>query len=189
MDSDLDDLRSAALGMLEEGAADASSAWRTMTLGSIGLDGAPHMRTVVLRGFDREAMEAEIHTDLRSAKMRQLRADPRAALHGWDAARSVQLRIAGSVTVHCGDQIEAIAWAGLHGGSRRTYRADPGPGAVIGAPGEAGPHLGEDDARANFVVLRLAVTQLERLDIAKSGHRRALFRWSEAGVEGMWLAP
>ena len=189
MERDLEDVKGEALGLLEEGARMAASAWRNVTLGTIGLDGAPRLRTVVLRAFDLEAMVAEIHTDLRSAKMRELRASPRAELHGWDASRSVQLRCSGAIGLHHGDDISRAAWAGLHGGSRQTYRADPAPGSVIGDPGEAGLHLSETDAQENFVVLRLSITELEWLHIAKSGHRRALFRWGEAGVQAQWLAP
>ena len=189
MERDLEDVEAEALGLLEEGVQAATSAWRNVTLGSVGVDGAPSLRTVVLRAFDRVTKVAEIHTDLRSAKMRELRANPKAELHGWDAARSVQLRARGTIASHRGDEIARAAWAGLHGGSRQTYRADPGPGSVIGDPEEAGPHLSEADAQENFVVLRLSISELEWLHIAKSGHRRALFRWEGAGVQGMWLAP
>ncbi len=76
----------AAFGRLAEGARDGRSPFRTPALATLGRDGAPQLRTVVLRGFDPAARSLSIHTDRRSAKVAELAADPRAALHVYDAA-------------------------------------------------------------------------------------------------------
>ena len=59
----------------------------TMTLATIGLDGYPSARTVLLSAFDGERLH--FHTDTRSRKAAELAAVPRASvtIHWPDAAR------------------------------------------------------------------------------------------------------
>ncbi len=60
---------------LEEGAAHQSG-FHTPALATIGRDGAPRLRTVVLRGVDRAARSLRVHCDARSAKAAEIAADP-----------------------------------------------------------------------------------------------------------------
>lgn len=186
MQAGLEAVLDQALGLLEGGAADPGSAWRTMTLGSVGLDGRPRLRSVVLRGFDRAGPSAEVHTDWRSAKVAEVLARPETALHGWDAGRGVQLRLAGPAELQRSDE---AAWSALRPASRETYRMEPGPGTRLGAPDEAGPHLDEAAAKTVFTVIRIRIAELEWLHIGKQGHRRAVFRWAGGAAEAMWLVP
>ena len=48
---------------------------------------------MVLRATDQRAGSLDIHTDLRSVKVTDLRATPFAALHVWDAAGHLQIRL------------------------------------------------------------------------------------------------
>ena len=67
-----------------------------VTLASIGLDGAPDARTVLMRGFDERGVA--FYTNLDSAKARQLRAQPYGSLvfHWREIER--QVRVRGPVT-------------------------------------------------------------------------------------------
>lgn len=67
----------------------------TMTLATIGLDGYPSSRTVLLSAFDGQRLH--FHTDIRSRKAAELAAVPRASvtIHWPDAAR--QLTVTGDV--------------------------------------------------------------------------------------------
>lgn len=66
-----------------------------MTLATASPDGAPDARTVLLKGAD--ARGFAFYTDYRSAKGRQLDANPRAALVFWWAELERQVRVAGPV--------------------------------------------------------------------------------------------
>ena len=55
-----------ALSYLERAAADRKSALHTPVLATIGLDGTPRTRMIVLRRMDRESGRLIFHTDLRS---------------------------------------------------------------------------------------------------------------------------
>ena len=66
-----------------------------MTLATAGADGAPDARMVLLKGAD--ARGFSFYTDYRSAKARELDANPRAALVFWWAELERQVRVVGDV--------------------------------------------------------------------------------------------
>lgn len=67
-----------------------------MTLATIGADGQPDARVVLLKGADSSGFT--FYTDRRSAKGRQIAANPRAALCFWWAELERQIRVRGRVT-------------------------------------------------------------------------------------------
>jgi len=187
---DLDATLAEALRLLARGVADRRHGFHTPTLASIGLDGAPQARTVVLRGFDPAARSLRIHTDARSAKVAEFAADPRATLHMYDASAQVQLRLAGHVSLHAEDTVADTAWAASRPMSRMIYALAPGagPGTPLEAPQPAptDPEAG----RPHFRVLLMRVARLEWLWLAAAGHQRARFTWDEAGAPAAtWLVP
>ncbi len=188
MTDTLDDVLAAALARLQGGAADPGSPWHDPTLCTVGLDGTPQARTVVLRRFDPAARLLETHTDTRSTKHAELLAHPQAGLHGWDETDKVQLRITGTATLHTGDAVAEAAWAALRPRSRATYRVQPGPGTLRETPDPAG-EMDEAASRAVFCVVRLAFDRLEWLQLGPQNHRRARFGWAGAERTASWLVP
>ena len=67
--------------------------FHTPTVATIGIDDVPHLRTVVLRGCDVEQQRLRFHTDKRSAKVLEISAKPKAAIHCYDASLKIQLRL------------------------------------------------------------------------------------------------
>ena len=153
----------------------------------MGLDGAPQIRTVVLRRFAGRALD--VHTDARSAKYAELLANPAAALHGWDAAGRIQLRAGGTVTLHVADDVAAASWAALHDGTRATYRVRPGPGAPLPSEGDRAADSSDDEALRVFCVIRLVVDSVDWLHLAPDGHRRACFAWVGGMASATWVVP
>ncbi|MEM6439459.1 MAG: pyridoxamine 5'-phosphate oxidase family protein [Pseudomonadota bacterium] len=168
---------------LGRGVADRRCATRHPTLCSIGLDGVPQARTVVLRGCDPAADMLEMHTDLASAKVAELAADPRASLHVWDPRLKLQMRLSARVEALSGAAV-AERWAKVPQGSRRAYGGTPAPGRPLASPEahDATP------SEARFAVLLAAVHVIETLHLGADVHRRARFSRHE-GWEGVWLAP
>lgn len=101
----LDDVLADVFRRLSRGVADRRSAFRSPALATVGPDGRPQVRTVVLRGFDAAARLATVHSDLRAAKIEALRADPAAALHVWDDGAQVQVRIDGTAAISASDEL------------------------------------------------------------------------------------
>lgn len=184
----LEETLSQALALLARGVADRRHAFHTPTLATIGPDGAPQARTLVLRGVEPAARRIRLHSDARAGKVAELRAEPRCALHFYDARAGLQMRLAGTATVHDGsDPAAEAAWAGSREFSRMCYAIAPAPGTPVAAPPAApdDPEAGRD----NFAVLLLRFDRLEWLDLAASGHRRARFEWREGAHSATWLVP
>ncbi len=173
--------------LLAAGARDPGSPFRNLALGTMGLEHTPQVRTVVLRRFDGRTLD--IHTDTRSAKHAELRANPAATLHGWDQAGRIQIRANGRVTLHTMDAESATAWSLLRPASRATYHVQPGPGTPLPGPANPTPDTDEAAALRVFCVVRLTLHTLDHLHLAQGSHRRARFTWAADRIEAMWLVP
>lgn len=196
---DLDLTLREAWQLMCRGVADRRSACHTPTLATLGLDGAPRLRTVVLRGAEPAERSLRIHTDHRSAKVAEIAAETRVGLHFYDPGAKIQLRIAATAVVHGESRLADGAWARTPAMARRCYLAQPAPGTPSDAPlsgltaehESALPRGAESEAgRENFAVLRLTVESIEWLYIAARGHRRARFDWRADGrMAATWLVP
>lgn len=184
---DLDETLAEAIRLLARGVADRRSPFHTPTLATLSPDGAPSLRTLVLRGFDAPGRTLSLHTDARSAKAAQLEADGRAALHAYDAGARIQLRLSGIATVHRDGPVTDAAWARATPNSRLVYAQEAAPGTPLANP-SLPPFEGE--ARDHFATIAFRFHTLEWLWLAAAGHRRARFTWDGAVRTGAeWRAP
>jgi pyridoxamine 5'-phosphate oxidase len=144
-----------AWATLVRGAADRRHAFHTPSVATIGEDGGPRVRAVVLRGVEPATRTLRFHTDARSAKARELVADPRIAIHAYDAGAKLQLRLEGQATLHRHDAVAEAAWAATRPFSRACYRVATAPGTPADDPlsalTEAGE--GEEAGREAFVAV------------------------------------
>ncbi|NUU02593.1 pyridoxamine 5'-phosphate oxidase family protein [Herbaspirillum robiniae] len=176
---------------LAEGAGPGLSPFTMWQLATAGLDGAPQVRTVVLRGAERATGRLVLHTDLRSAKVAELRREPRLAMVVSDLPNYRQIRIEGRATIHAGDEVAQAAWAANRPHTLILYQTPYAPGTPVAAPESAQAPAQVDAAKAyaNFAVIAVIVSRIEYLDISPGAHRRASFTLSGEGVEATWLAP
>jgi pyridoxamine 5'-phosphate oxidase len=180
-----------AVDLLVRGAHDRHSAAHTPAIATVGLDGAPRLRTVVLRRFDRASMTAWFHSDVRSSKVAELRAHPAIGLLVYDRGHKIQLRLSGEGVLHTGDAVTEDHWARTSPQGRRTYGVAPGPGALIEHPGQADESIdvaGPAQQREQFVVVEMVASRLEWLYLSHAGHRRASFERAD-GWSGHWQSP
>jgi pyridoxamine 5'-phosphate oxidase len=185
---DLDETIAEAWRVVGRGVVDRKSAFHTPCVATTGLDGAPRVRTVVLRGADRAARSLRFHTDQRSAKCAELTRDPRVGIMGYDLGRKIQVRLAGVARLHTDDDVAAAAWAKSRPMSLMCYRQIEPPGVELAHPTSLAAPSAE--GYENFVVVAVTVHDLEWLYLAHDGHRRARCIWSEAGrATATWLAP
>ena len=193
---DLATLEAWIWAQLGRGAADKKSPLNTPAVATIGIDGLPTVRTIVLRDCRPSERTLTFHTDSRSRKSAELEANPRLAWHAWHPGLKLQLRIAATATLHSGDGEAAAAWSTLHAGSRALYLHPTPPGTVIAEPDTSGLELavaGRDIGAgppATFVVVKTTVQEIEILEIGRNPHRRARLNYTgTAGPSGTWLAP
>ncbi len=167
-----DALLERAFSCLEAAPADRGSEFRLLQLATVAPDGAPELRTLVLRRFERSPLVATFHADRRSAKIRAISAAPRVALLAWSDAMQLQVRMTGEARIHTGDDVARAEWDALSSGARATYTLAAIPGTPV-TDAEADAHIHEADALGQFAVLRIAAA---RLDILELGPKGAQFR-------------
>ena len=184
----LDEVLAAAFAHLDEGASDPASVWHTPSLGNVDASGLASQRIIVLRAWNPATRTLEIHTDTRSAKVEAFRQRPNASLHGWDAARRVQLRLRGDVKLHVGDAVAQAAWDILRPATRATYGVQPGPGTPLTHAHDTS-QAEEKAGFAVFCVIRMPVQELEWLQLEQGSQARARFRWDNGVCRSMWLVP
>ncbi len=190
-DPALRDMLETAFRLLARGTADRRSPCHTPSVATIGEDGTPRARIVVLRAFDPAVPSLRFHTDVRSPKWRELAAKPEVALLFYDPGAKLQVRAEAVAALHHGDADADAAWTTSQPMSRVCYGTSPAPGTAI-ASGDAFSLPETDDAiaagRINFGAVVCRIRRLDVLHLDHSGHRRAAFDFV-AGVTGSWLAP
>ena len=179
-----------AWSLLECGVRERKISAHTPVLATAGLDGAPQIRTVVLRGCDSQDRTLAIHTDRRSVKVGELRANPHAGVHVYDPQQKIQLRLRCHAELHLADGDAMAAWARTRPLSRYCYQSDVAPGSEVEDPAtRACDPSASNDGVDNFMLVRLRVVQLEWLYLNSRGHRRARFDWTDGHLKAWWLAP
>ena len=156
-----------------------------MQLATVGEDGAPKIRTIVLRSFNEASTSLSFITDLRSPK-----ANPCVSLAGFDNERVVQLRIDGRAEIIEDETRRRDFWNALRPHTHILFRSALPPGTVLASPNE----METDDsdpatAYARFCLVEIVISHVERLDLSSEPHRRCSFRQGLHGWEGRWIVP
>jgi pyridoxamine 5'-phosphate oxidase len=180
-----------AKALLSRAVKDRKSGFHTLQVATIGLDGSPQIRTVVLRGYDPVQSIIRFHTDARSSKPKEIEANPNVSLHFYDPKQKLQLRIQGIAKLHRDDDLKEIAWEKTRNFSRACYRIEPGPGEIISTPIDAPPANVDnpDEGKNAFMPVTVHFHTLEWLYLAAAGHRRAVFKTTKSGWDMHWLVP
>ncbi|MEO1696908.1 MAG: hypothetical protein AAFU73_06410 [Planctomycetota bacterium] len=127
-------------------------------------------RTVVLRGASQEDGVLVLHSDLRAEKVAALRTDPTVSWCFYDPRKRLQLRAESVATLHHRDPLAELEWERQSDAARRLYGVAPAPGTELGEG--SGPSFDAQRGFASFVVVRCTLTELDWLQLGRSGHRR-----------------
>ena len=106
-------VREEALRHLAHAASDPSSPFRTVSVATIGHDGTPQVRTMIMRGFSADDMTVDLYTDYRSTKVRGLEQNPDIQILMYDATSQTQMRISGKTELHCENDLANALWSNL----------------------------------------------------------------------------
>ena len=170
---------------LSEGLRDSRHPFHWPSLATVGVDGTPASRVVVLRGFDPALHTLSVHTDSRSAKVTELAANPRATLLFYDHGAQFQARAAVTVAIHHMDAVAEAGWANQRDSSRANYAEPHPPGVEMApdAPVEPAPPVavGDRDKFAQFIVLVCRIESMDLVELHPAGHRRARLSWDATG--------
>lgn len=173
------DIRRRIWQELQRATQDHHHEWRTPVLATVGLDGHPQARTVVLRHADAGHSALRLYTDSRSPKVAELEAQPRITMVFWSKRLSWQLRVQAQASVlRSGPEVTDV-WARVSlSAAAGDYLSAQAPGDALGpapghtpgaadaaSPGEAGQH--------HLAIIHLHVQHIDWLELARTGHRRA----------------
>ncbi|MCE4224843.1 pyridoxamine 5'-phosphate oxidase [Methylobacterium sp. C25] len=178
--------------LLEEGVSDRHSAFHTPALATVDPHGRPQVRAVVLREADRGAGTLRFHCDRRSEKASEIAVAGTAALHVYDSAARIQVRVDGTAKLHTDDWFAETVWTQSQPMSRVCYGIAPGPGTALANGGDYTLPDADDailTGREHFCAVVIRAERLEFLYLDTRGHRRALWLRSNAGWVETWLAP
>lgn len=191
---DLAEIYSRIWDCLDRAVAGKNQPFKTMQAATIGLDGSPNVRTVVLRRVSEPQSEIIFHTDLRSPKIAELSREPRIALVGVDPVRNLQIRATGKAEIIRSGPERLEAWKSSPDHTLTVYRTALAPGTPIDSPdqafGSGSAIAGEQKGFDNFCVVKVHIESLEWLEHSNNDHHeRALYRregecWSQS-----WIAP
>jgi pyridoxamine 5'-phosphate oxidase len=198
--NDLDLSFAKAWDVIEPGATKRSSPAHTPVVATVGDDGEPQLRVMVLRAADRASRLLRFHTDARSNKIREIGSGCAASVLMYDPSEKLQLRLSGTLSSVAEGRDVDSAWSGSTTFARRCYMAETAPGAQSELPTSGLPEWIEGkqpveadlvDARQNFAVLWFETRVVEWLYLANSGHRRARWEWrpDTETWSGRWLVP
>lgn len=164
-------------------------------------------RTLVLRDCDRNTRTLMAFTDIRSAKVREIDADPRVSWHFYDPRPKVQIRVEGKIGLHFDDKVADSYWSTAPLANKSSYAGVLPPGTPVDAHTSNRPpkmndvfdsssQMGSDAeflhlGRENFGALVTVVDQIDWLRLDDGGHVRCRFEFeSEARVwRQTWLTP
>ncbi len=176
--TNLDDVLENAWFLLGRGVADRRHGFHHGAVANVGVNGLPRIRTVILRAADKDSNSLRFHTDIRSQKCKDLKANPSISMVFYDEAAKTQVRVEGVATLHNGDDVAKTSWLAAQPMSRLTYGIMPEPGLAIVTPNDVSmpaPQTNVDWAEKNFTVVQVAVKTMQWLYLRQGGQRCAVF--------------
>lgn len=183
--------------LLQRGAVDKKSPLHTPVIGTSSQMGV-QMRTVVLRKTNIDQRQLFFYTDIRSAKIDQLKANSSLNWLFYHPKKNCQIRANGQVIIHHQDNLALEKWQTLPYYGRKTYGTILSPATSIPKANDNLPPIWKEDAieladteyaYANFAVVVCDIHQLEWLALQRSGHQRAQFSFIHSEWEGNWMVP
>lgn len=186
--------------LIDGGAHDRRYSSHHPVVGTIGKDGLPRQRVMILRALDWDRRTIRFHTDWRTEKVEELASNSAASVLIYEPKSKIQLRLSGKAAVHATGSAVDAAWNEATLFARRCYLAETAPGSMSDNPqsglplwveGRAPSEEEVAPARENFAILLFEFNQIEWLYLANKGHRRARWEWNSAdhGWLGNWLVP
>ncbi|MEQ3747024.1 MAG: pyridoxamine 5'-phosphate oxidase family protein [Henriciella sp.] len=183
--NDLNAIEAETWRTLEAACCGKRTSYTWFTLATVSEEGMPEQRTVVLRDVDRTAWTLTFFTDRRTPKVAEIMTQPNIASLFFDAKAMVQLRFSGKAEVLTEGDIWQRYWDTVSENGKAEYAALKVPGTV--RPDELTYDTGL--AKQNFAAVKIVCDRLDWLKLARSGHQRAVFEWTDNGITANATVP
>jgi pyridoxamine 5'-phosphate oxidase len=188
--SDFAEILSLCWQLLGRGCTDRRFGFHHPTVATLGLDGKPKSRVVILREAHAMGKILRFNADIRTRKWAELSAQPAISMTLYDEQEKTQLRIEGAAVLHTENATAKSAWDASQRMSRLAYCAMPGPGHVLASPEDfvlPGPDDDSSIGLANFGTIEVHVQNIEWLYLKVRGNRRVFFDLD--ANTSQWLVP
>ena len=119
---------------LDKGVNDRFSDYHTFSLAT-SFQMIPEIRTVVLRGCDREKQNIIFHTNNLTKKVNEIEDNPNVGALFYDKKSKIQIRCNGTATINNRDQYCKDRWNKMRAQSQECYYQNITPGKDIEYPG------------------------------------------------------
>ena len=177
------DIRQQIWKELGRASVDRHHEWRTPVLATVGCDGSPNARKVVLRKVDASQQTLCFYTDARSEKVSELTKEPKVVFVFWSHRLNWQLRVKAEISITTeGPELQTLWQRVQQSASAADYMASAAPGTKRPEGYCAAQTLSGDH---HFALLNSQVLQMDWLELGHGGHWRA--RLSADTWE--WLVP
>jgi pyridoxamine 5'-phosphate oxidase len=149
--------------------------WRTPVLATIGLDGTPQARAVVLRQASKATQSLIVFTDRRTPKVAELAVQPAGMLTFWSKRLGWQCRVALKFNVLVdGPDVDA-AWQRIsQSATAKDYLAAKAPGSPI-TRDYSSVETNASLTAHHFALLTGQISSIDWLELSQSAHRRIRF--------------
>lgn len=183
--------------LLIKSAARRKGDYQKPSVSTLGNNGFPQQRIVVLRDVDLSDRLLTFFTDARSEKVKELEETPRLSWLFWDKRKKVQIRMAGNAFTEQGTDRCRGYWDNLPVQGRASYALLTAPGTAQEDDSVPLPEYWNKDidlektayAFKNFMVVTCQVETADLLHLHHEGHQRALYQYQDNQWNGHWAAP
>ncbi len=194
----LEDIEKACWQKILNGSLRFKDAFHNPVISNVNEHGV-NSRVVVLRRVEALKKSLFFHTDVRSGKWQDLKKENKLSCVFYDMPGRVQIRLAGTASLHTSDNIADEAWAKSSMSSRKIYLGEQGPSqkstsATSGLPATFNTNDPSEQeslaGRKNFGIICMKANWMEWLWLNSRGHRRASFTYENDILKHYtWLVP
>jgi 3-hydroxyisobutyrate dehydrogenase len=150
-------------------------------------------RVMVLRDHIASKRMIRFHSDYRSDKVQELKANKKISVIGYDPNLKTQIRLTGKAKINHKNKSSKKAWEESQAISKKCYSVKDGSSTKTNKPELYDFHMKDisvEDGYKNFCTIEIYYDTLEFLYLQRQGHRRCKFKWNAKGkLQSFWLVP
>lgn len=158
--------------------------FRYFSLATVGADGKPHQRTVVLRKMDSN-FNLMIYTDTRSHKIKDIERQPEVSALFYHPKKLLQIRVEGTAHQISDSEVLEDRWHAIPENSRKDYITVNAPGSPIGNPDQ----VNYNTNKGHFSIIEIIPHTIEYLQLKRPNHIRVEFNSQGKEWKGKFLVP
>lgn len=169
---------------LQKGVSKKGHPFRYCTLGTVGSEHLPRLRTIVLRKVS-DTLDLTFYTDKRSKKIIHIKENNKVSVLFYHPKKLLQLKVEGLASIITDKGELQRYWSGVQPNSRKDYTTHSAPGSSISNP----DNIEYLDDENHFCMVNIEPFKIEYLKLKRPNHLRIRFSKSDGEWNGEFLVP